>query len=220
MPIAVHHTDWIFWVLLLAIALLLAARLYNPVRFRAFLILPFHIKRQELESSFNPTVGRGLFDVSLSLLSYLMLGLSFFLILHPFEGAPPVLSDWRNFLRLLFVVLLFFLVKNLVGLFVGWVFQHTDEIARAQNVNLAYRAWIAMMLVPVCALVAFYQPLYQVSYYLLWIGLFVGYYFALQFSFFRLWKMEALPYYKIFYLCTLEITPLLFLVGWLKSLYE
>lgn len=215
-----HHTDWILWILLGSVVLVVTARLYNPQRFRNFLLLPFHVKRRELESSFNPSMRRGLFDMSLSLMSYALLALGLFLLLHPYRQAMPLLTDWQLYLRLLFVLLLFFLSKNMAGLFVGWIFGRSDEIAGAQNVGLAYRTWLAILVLPICALLVFFAPAYQLSYYLLAVVLAVGYYFALQFSLLKIWSMQARPYYKIFYLCALEITPLFFLLGWLKSLYQ
>ncbi len=215
-----HHTDWILWLLLLSTVLVISARLYNPQRFRNFLILPFHVKRHELEASFNPSLRRGLFDLSLSLMSYAMIGLGVFLLLHPYLGAIPLLTDWEMYLRVLFILMLFFVVKNLVGLFVGWVFEQSEEIAGAQNVNLAYRMWTSILILPVCALLIYFTPAYPVVYYLLAVLIGLGFYFAFQFSLLKIWRIQARGYYKIFYLCALEITPLLFLLGWLKSLYQ
>ncbi|MDZ7848201.1 MAG: DUF4271 domain-containing protein [Owenweeksia sp.] len=220
MPRIVHHTDWILWLLLTSAALLLAARLYNPKRFRAYLQLPIHVKRTELQDAFSPAVGRGLFDISLAVLSYLMYSLALYLLIHPHRGSAPLLSDWVMYLRLLFLLPLFFLVKNFLGLFVGWVFSQSEEIGQAQNVNLAYRAWSAIFILPLCTLIVYFQPLYPVLYYVLSVLLILGYLVALQFSVRKLWGMMAPVYYKIFYLCALEITPLVFLVEWLKTLYQ
>lgn len=214
-----HHTDWLLLVLLTGVVLALAARLYSPTRFKAFVQLPFHIRRRELEQNFNPAMGRGLFDVSLAFLSYLGLGLALYLLIHPPGPNFPLLSDWQLYLRLVFVLLLFFMVKNFLGLWVAWIFGRTDQVAHAQNVNLAYRAWLALVVLPFCALAVYWPPIYAVAHYLLWFLLVTGYLVALRFSFFQIWKMPVRSYYKIFYLCALEITPLLFLVGWLKSLY-
>ena len=216
----IHHTDWLLWLLCGVFVLLIAARLYNPMRFKAFMILPFHANRAELESSFRPIIGRGLFDVSLGLSSFVVLGLSLFLILHPFQENLPVMADWRMYLRLLMVLLLFFVFKNFMGLLVGWVFNKTDNIARAQNVSFAYRAWLGVILFPVCLALVYLDTAYQLLYYILLMVLCGGYYFSIQFFVLSIWRIDALPYYKIFYLCALEITPLVFLVSWLQSLYR
>lgn len=213
-----HHTDWLLGLLIGALVLLLAARLYNPARFRAFSTLPFHPNRSDLESDFRPVVGRGLFDISLGVVSFVMLGLALFLLLHPYSDGVPILSGWRMYLRLLLVLLLFFVFKNFVALLVGWVFGKTENIAIAQNVSFAHRAWLGVLLFPVIVLMVYGGAMYQVLYYVLLLVLSVGYYFSIQFFVMRIWRIDALSYYKIFYLCALEITPLIFLVTWLRSL--
>jgi len=213
-----HHIDWLLGLLVLATTLVLAARLYHPSRFRAFLFLPLHANREELEDGFRPVVGRGLFDVSLGLMSFCVLALSVFLLLNTSGSGFPMLGNWRMYLRLLMVLLFFYVGKNFLGLLVGWVFNTSEEIARAQNVSFAYRAWLTLFLLPVAIAMVYCTPLYNVLYYILLITLLVGYLFSLQFFILRIWRINALSYYKIFYLCALEITPLIFLVIWLKSL--
>lgn len=220
MELAAHHTDWLLGLLLLGLGLALSARLYNPARFGSFLALPFHVKRNEMELGFKPLVARGLFDVSLSVLSYLMLALGIYTWLHrPWEGGPHF-SDQALYFRILFILVVFYLLKNLGGLFVGWVFDCTEDIARSQNSQLAHRAWLSLVLVPPLVLAVFNTAFYQVWYVVVLILLVLGLALSLYFSFIQLWRLRAAPYYKIFYLCALEITPLLFLVGWLKSLSQ
>ena len=216
----IHHTDWLLWLFLAISGLLLAARLYNPIRFKAFAILPFHSNRSELEASFRPVVGRGLFDVSLGLSSFAVLGLALFLILHPYNEGFPALHEWRMYLRLIIMLLLFFVFKNFMGLLVGWIFNKTEFIASAQNISFAYRAWLGVLLFPVCVAMAYGGEVYQTLYYVLLFMLCGGYYFVIQFFAIRIWRIDSFSYYKIFYLCALEITPLIFLVSWLQSLYR
>lgn len=218
MELPVHHTDWLLGLLLLGFGLALSARLYNPGRFWAFLALPFHVKRDEMELGFKPLVARGLFDVSLSVLSYLMLALGIYIWLHRAWDGTPYFNDQALYFRVLFILLVFFLLKNLGGLFVGWVFDCTEDIARIQNSQLAHRAWLSLVIIPPLVLAVFNPANYQIWYVLLLILLVIGLALSLYFSFIQLWRLSAAAYYKIFYLCALEITPLLFLVGWLKSL--
>ena len=218
--IIVHHTDWLLYLLVGAFVLLLASRLYNPARFKAFVFLPFHANRAELEADFRPVVGRGFFDISLGVVSFLMLGLALFFLLHPYNGYPPVLSDWQLYLRLLSALLFFFVLKNFIGLLVGWVFSQSEFIASAQNVSFAHRSWLGLVVFPILFLMTYFVQAYQVFYYLLFVVLAVGYYLSLQFYILRFWRLNALSYYKIFYLCALEITPFVFLVIWLQSLYR
>ena len=218
MELPKHHTDWLLWLLFAAVTVIISVRLYNRQRFRDFAILPFHARRRELEDDFKPEPGRGFVDLSLSLLSTFILTLTCFLLLHPYNNEFPLFNNWVLFLRLLFVLMLFFVVKNFVGMLVGWVFNKSEEIAISQNVNLAYRTWIAILLLPLCIMAIFFPPAYKYIYYVLLLVISIGYYFAFQFAAIRIWRMGVVSYYKVFYLCALEITPLIFLVGWLLSL--
>mgnify|MGYP003636825822 CR=1 FL=1 len=105
-----------------------------------------------------------------------------------------------------------------MGLLVGWVFNKSDEIAADQNINLAYRTWLGILLLPLCIVAVFFHQAYPVMYFMLLTVVGVGYFLAFQFSAIRIWSMGVLPYYKLLYICALEITPLIFLVGWLISL--
>lgn len=218
--VPIHHTDWLLWLLVGVFILLLSARLYNPARFKAFSFLPFHANRAELESSFRPIIGRGLFDLSLGFSSFVVIGLSLFLVLHSYKVGAPILADWRLYLRLLIVLLLFFVFKNFMGLLVGWVFGKTEYIAKAQNVSFAYRAWLGVLLFPICVAMVYWGHAYQVLYFALLLMLCAGYIFSIQFFIISIWRIDTFPYYKIFYICALEITPLIFLIIWLQSLYR
>ncbi len=218
MELPVHHTDWLLGVLLLSFIMMIAVRLYNAKRLKDFAILPFHSRRRDLEESFNPVPGKGFVDLSLSLNSTLVITITCFLLLHPYRGKFPLLEDWTVFLMLLFALMIFFLFKNFMGLLVGWVFNKSDEIAAAQNINLAYRTWLGILLLPLCIVAVFFHQAYPVMYFMLLTVVGVGYFLAFQFSAIRIWSMGVLPYYKLLYICALEITPLIFLVGWLISL--
>lgn len=220
MEIAPHHTDWLLWILMLGAGLMLAARLYNPVRFAGFVSLPFHVKRREMELSFNPVVARGLFDVSLSVLSYLLLSLGIYVLLHNQWQDEVGFNDPALYFRILLILVLFYLLKNLMGLVVGWIFGQTEDIARIQNAQLAHRAWLAVILMPVLVLAIFNVGNYVVWYVLVMVLIIAGILSSLYFSFLQVWRVSTPAYYKIFYLCALEITPLLFLVEWLKSLIQ
>ena len=220
MELPVHHTDWLLGLLVLSMGLMLAARLYNPERFNGILSLPFHVKRSEMELAFRPLIARGLFDVSLSVLSYLVLSLGIYIWLHNAWSGKPDFNDQALYFRILFVLVVFYLLKNLIGLVVGWIFDGIEEVARSQNTQLAHRAWLSLILMPVLVLAVFNVGGYGVWYVAVLVLLALGMASSLYFSFSQLWRLAVPPYYKIFYLCALEITPLLFLVGWLKSLSQ
>ncbi len=218
MELTAHHTDWLLIVTTLSFVLLIAVRLYNIVRFKQLSFLPFHASRADIEDSFNPVPGKGFVDFSLSIMSPVIIALTCYLLIHPYNGAVPIFSDWALYLRLLFIVTIFFLLKNFLGMFVGWVFGTAEEIGVSQNVYLAYRSWMAIVLLPFCVLLIFFPSGYAIFYYILLIITVLGLLLALLFTVLRIWNMRIVAYYKIFYICALEITPLIFLIGWLLSL--
>jgi len=218
LPKLTHHTDWLLIVLVAIFLLLTMLRRNNAQRFRDLVQLPFNIRRKEVEDDFTPNWRSGSFEIGFSLFSYLVLGLALFVTVRHHEGNLAF-RDWQMFLRICFVVVMFFLLKNFIGLIVGWIFSCSEQVAKSQNTNLAYRCWMSVYLFPLSA-AAIYLPVNaQVTYLLLLVFLVLGYLVGLQFTAVKLWHIPAQPYYKIFYLCALEITPLLFLLGWLKSLY-
>ncbi len=115
MELPLHHTDWLLGVLLLSFIMIIAAKLYNGRRLKDFAMLPFHSRRRDLEENFNPVPGKGFVDFSLSLNSTLIITVSCFLLLHPYQGKFPLLQDWTAFLMLFFALMIFFLFKNFMA---------------------------------------------------------------------------------------------------------
>lgn len=214
----IHHTDWLLIPIGIMLVLLLMARLYDHRRFRAISFLPFHGDRNQIEENFNPVLGRGLIDISLSFFSYLALGLALFVLVHPWKGEFPLLRDWQLYLQIVFLLLFFFVIKNLISIFTGWIFSRTEEVHHSQNISLIYRVWISMWIFPVGVAAVFFPASYRIDYYILVALLCAGVYLMLQFTAVKIWQMKSGAYHKIFYLCALEITPLIFLADWLKNL--
>lgn len=208
---SIHHTDWLLVFFVLNAVLFLAAKLYHPKKFSVFLSLPLKSGLQEFEKEFNPYGGKDIFDIALTLNSYLIYGAGLFIIFN------PDLSQWGDFFRLVFVLILFFLLKNLLSLLIAWLFDKNLEISNSHNANLAYRSWGAIWIYPVLIAIVFVPGLVENSRILVSITIAFAYVLALLVSIFRVWVMHAEKYYKIFYLCALEIAPLFFLFSWLKS---
>tara|TARA_B100000678_G_scaffold291516_1_gene308908 strand:+ start:1795 stop:2433 length:639 start_codon:yes stop_codon:yes gene_type:complete len=206
-----HHTDWILVALLVASFLVVFARLYHPKKFYFFRALPFNRGAKTFESEFNPNGVRDAFDVLLTLNFYLVYTMGCLLIL-------PEAIELYSFARVLFIILLFFLTKNFLALFVGWLFQEQERIAVVQNTNLAYRSWSALWLLPILIITTFTPGLRESGSYLILFFMLAGYLLALLISSLRLWDLPGGTNYKILYLCALEIVPFSFLIYWLKSL--
>lgn len=186
-------------------------RLGWPKQFRLFWNLPFTRGAKHFESQFNPSGIKDGFYVLLTLNFYLTVTLSCLLIL-------PVSLQVSSFVRIVFMLFLFFLSKNFLALLIGWVFNRQEEIVAIQNTGLAYRSWLALWLLPVLFVVIFTPGLWAVGKSFLTLFLPLAYGFALMFSGLRLWNLLNGINYKILYLCTLEIIPFFYLVYGLKSL--
>ena len=211
---AVHHADWLLNIFMICVILIVAARFYNPRKFRQFALLPFQGSDTDRAKEFKP-FSRNLFDVILAIYSYIVVALMLTLIGVGFESGSPNLSEWSNFVRFFLVLIIFFLAKDLLELTVGWVFRITEQIAFSQTLNLAYRAWASIYLLPLSFLVVYIPNSYTVGWWIIVILLSGSYLVAIWQSTLILWKLPISAYYKILYLCALEIVPILFLISWL-----
>lgn len=189
----------------------MVSKIYHAKKFSFFLSLPFNSGLKDFEKEFNPYGGRDVFDMLMTLNSYLIFGLSLFLIFN------SNLAVWSDFFRLIFVITLFFLIKNFFALFIGWLFDKNIEIAHSQNANLIYRSWFSIWIFPVLIGTTFIPNFTWIGQKLLIGMIMIAYVTALIISIIRIWDAIEGKYYKIFYLCALEIMPLIFLVYWLKS---
>lgn len=201
-------------MLLISTFLVLMARLNHFKKFSYFIKLPFTVTGKDVEEEFNPHGLQQLFDVLLTLNSYITIALACFLFIQPAgEGL-------LHFFRLIIVFLGFFLLKNLLQLFIAWLFDQQEYVVKAQNIGLAYRTWLGVVLLPLLFLLAYVPGAQVVSKNLLPFLLLACYIVIFYFSSSRMWKMPAPSYYKILYICALEIAPFFFLVNWLISLWK
>lgn len=207
----IHHTDWLLILFFINGLLFLFAKLYHSKKFAVFISLPFNSGLQDFEKEFNPYGVKDLFDIALSINSFLIYSSGLYIIFN------PDLSLWSDFFRMLFILILFFLVKNFIGLFVAWLFGKNEEVTVSHNANLAYRIWASIWVYPLLVFLVFVPFLKGNSSILAAIILSLGYALSMSVGILRLWSISASKYYKIFYLCTLEIGPLVILIFWLKN---
>lgn len=206
-------------LLLISVAFVLTGRFFNKERFYIFLRLPYHVKGGEVASAYNPARVAFNHDYFNGLGAILAITLGIYW-LHSYdrEIMAPDYEGPLSFLRIALVVLVFLLVKNMLSALVGFVFSSQEKIIVAQNRGFAYLAWVLVPLLPLL-LLAFYLPFgNQVFFYMIYGILVAGYLYSTLQAMAEIWKLPAPAYYKILYLCALEIIPLLFLLKWFKSL--
>lgn len=214
MPKLVHHTDWLLLVLFFSAALVLVARVYDVKKFRVFALLPFRSTDSRDVISFRP-LSRNLFDVSMAFNSYVIWAVALVLLGVGYGSVNPDLSLWPQFLRVFFMLVGFFLVRDLVQLVIGWVYGALENVVVAQNRHLAHRSWAGIYLLPLVFIVVFFKNFFVVGWWLLAPFLAGAYLFTVYKSGSAIWQMPVSLYYKFLYLCALEIVPVFFLLSWL-----
>jgi hypothetical protein len=210
-----HYTDWLYLLLLACGTILLICKSNAPKRFNAFSILPFYTKKLELLSEFNPFNSLKRFETLLSLHSYLLLALAIFVIKVYLQDDLLQYGNYMTYIRILFFVLLFFLTKALANAFLEWVYGHDGQITLSGNLNLGYRIWASILLLPLIFLNIFLSQFHLIFTALIGFFLVLTYTISVFQSNIILWKMPSPSYYKIFYICALEISPIFFLITWL-----
>ncbi len=214
LPIA-HYTDWILILFVCCALMLLVSKLAEEKRFYIFLTLPFHTKKMEVLSEFNPFNGIKRFETLLSLHSYLLISFGIFILSEHLGDSKPNYGYFESYVRICFFVSLFYLGKALINAFLEWIYDHPTQIALAGNLSLGYRIWSSIFLLPLAFFCIFFN---DGTLFFVWaIGIFlaVSYILSVFQSNLILWQIPAPFYYKFFYICALEITPILFLVKWL-----
>lgn len=218
LPLASRPTDWIVLLMLGVATLVVVARSYDAARVQDFLKLPFTLKSKEWAAAFNPIQTRRIPDFLLSLSALLVLSLAVFFLKQASTGDWQRLGNWILYLRIVFLISLFFLLKALVGTLVASVFDVTDLIARVQNQYFAFVSWLLVPIAPVVFLGIFSAFWPQVFGYTLIVTIALGFLYALFQSTLSLIQIPPSWTYNIFYLCSLEIIPLIYLVVILESI--
>ncbi len=211
-----HYSDWALAVVLLGIFLVLAFRIYNPRKFKSFLYLPIR-GTGNAEKGFNLLSWRNSSYIFLALNAFFTLPLSILLFIYSYSSNELSASSWREYLQIFFIFSSFFLIKSLVQLAIGWAFNKTESVSLNQNIQLSHWAWIALFIIPINAIMVFVNSFPKLNFWLLLIFLSVGWLQALFKSGSHLWKMPISAFYKIFYFCSTEIIPFIFLIKWLQA---
>lgn len=210
-----HYTDWILILLASCALMLLASKITEQKRFFIFLTLPFHTKKMEVLSAFTPFNGIKRFETLLSLHSYLLISFGIFILSQHLGTGKPNYGYFVGYVRICFFVLLFYLGKALINAFLEWIYDHPAQIALAGNLSLGYRIWSSIFLLPLAFFCIFFSDVELIFVWAIGIFLAASYILSVFQSNLILWQIPTPFYYKFFYICALEIIPILFLVKWL-----
>jgi hypothetical protein len=210
--ISSRSTDWVLLVLLVIAFLVTAARLANAERVRHFIKFPFNFAALDWAGGFNPFITKKLSDLLISLSSLLTITLAIFFSIKFWSNQTPLPLGWLPYLRVLFLVTVVFLVKNMLGGLIAAVFEVQEQITAVQNINIAFFSWLLVPLYPLVVLTTFldwHPELFSKA--LLGICA-TGALLALWQTARATFKISPVLSYNIFYLCALEISPVIFLI--------
>lgn len=211
----VSQQPWVFVFFVLAVLLLGFIRALSNTQHRWSLstgFIPIHIQleRWDLGLRINPMMGVQLFFISL------VYALGIFL-LTGFDLNLTVGSTAMSFLLVLLVVATAYVIKFLVHYLVGLILQ-AENLGRALVVSYVGIQYALAILALPLVLVWYYTDVVDIRMYVEWVLIAL----VLIMLVWRLvravslyWSMFSFAkVYIIFYLCALEITPVLWAVHW------
>lgn len=212
---SVTSLDWISLVLLLGLVALTVGKYLYHGMFLNFIILPFNDKYVVLHQKKGQLYGG--FQVLMTLFQWLNLSLFIFLCLRAFGGLPELPHPWA-FTLILGFLSLFQIVKSVLQLFTGFVFNALDPIVGFMFGKLSYLNHSSIVLCVANLFLAYILvDSKTVIYIALILVLLINGMGALKLL--KNHQKAMLPYfmYFILYLCALEIAPLVLLGSYLKG---
>lgn len=211
-----HFSDWVFYVQFFSLLLITATWVRDRKRFRFFLSLPlrgFSENTQWDRDSYMEGTG-GLF---LILNSYVQITFSAFIALKGIRNEPLLFADWTMYFRFLLVISLFFILKTALELIVALVFRNIGGVTFVQNIGIGMRSWLGLVLFPVSVLTVYMEGMFNLGAWVIAVVFALIYLLMLGPMIIRLGKLSMRSHHKFFYLCTLEIIPVIFLINWIIS---
>lgn len=209
MPKAIHVTDWITVILLADVSLIAILRYFFPGRFVAFIRVPFRGTyftefAQEKEQPFW---------FNLILETVMVISISLFIYTFVFIGRGIVADDYLIFLRIFLVTLLFLTLQRFFHSLTAVLFKMKKSLNQLMAVKDAYLRWLAPLLTLLTALAVF-APLQPTVLLIVGIISLLTMYTlgVVRGSAFLAGANTLSMVHIIFYLCTLEIIPVLVLV--------
>ncbi|MFW5687369.1 MAG: DUF4271 domain-containing protein [Bacteroidota bacterium] len=205
------------WILFCMLILSLAKFLF-PVRFRETLMAVW-------DSRFYNQIERegGLMNnwVSFFLfLNFLFCVSLLFYLTVPHSYFAPATSGIHPLLFLAYGLggaLAFYLVKYILMVFAGWIFNTLKPTGSYMRVILLTNQFMGIALLPV-VIIAFYNPYVWILYIAWGVVILLALYKVVRVSLIG-WKIPDISaYHLILYLCTIEIAPVLFLVKFSNNL--
>ncbi len=155
----------------------------------------------------------------LNVFTFLNISLFFLESYHFFSPDRFIHQQLLTYLEILAALVVIYLLKVFVILFLGFIFDGTNEAKEYISTVFIYNKNIAIFLLPITLSVPF--VIYDSKPFLLYLGFLLMVYFFV-YRLFRgvkiLFNKHLSIFYMILYICALEILPLLVILKFLKSL--
>ncbi len=196
--------DWITITLLLVIALLLFNKLKHGERFRRLQSLLFNNVYINDYSKTIPLIFN-VFNNVFSVIIILVISLLFFVVLNDYHPGN-INYNVIYFFKIVFYVFTFIVIRFVIGLLLGSIFEMEKEQQYFTFLKLSYLSNFCLIIIPVL-IINFYIDLAVFSKLLILVAVLL-----LLFYYFKLIKNNhklifSNLFYFILYLCALEIAP-------------
>lgn len=211
-PTSAHYLDWVFILIVLQGGAMMWVRVNYTKRFsnlQTFALTGgYNTKGIDMKEDYPGILSGVLYAVYISSLVLLVMG-----VMNWAEIIIISASSWRLFIQFFFLLSFFLFLRNLVVKVVSLLFNRLQAGDLWLEFLRKYRMGVGLWLVPFVVL-AYYSGTYSDFFFAL------GLVFLCGISIFhtlratsQLHHQTRIPYYRIFlYLCTLEISPIIWAV--------
>jgi len=207
--------DWITFVILASLIILVVAKRLFAIRFTNFIILPFNSKYVFLYNK-KDRLRHG-FHLFLTAFQILNISLYLFWVLNLYEGSGSSLSP-LFFLMILGLVLLYFLVKIILQLGNAMVFDNYRIISEFIFKKVSYLNYSSGVMLVANVIFTYINPealgVFYISFFLIILINIVGWVNMIKS---RQKFILSYFFYFILYLCALEIAPFVIIAKYLNA---
>ena len=206
-----HATDWIAYILVVNIAMIAILRHYFPRRFLAFFKVPvnpsyFTEFAHQKEQPFW-------FGVILEAIMLISISLFIYIVIYIAGGKSIQHNDYVLFIKILLVALLFITLQRLFHSVTGYLFNMPKSLTLWMHAKDTFLRWVAVWITLLNLIIVFgsisHDNLLIVGISLLTLGYIIG---AIRGSSLLTGSKTLSTTHIIFYLCTLEILPIIVMV--------
>jgi hypothetical protein len=214
---SVTNIDWITIHLIISLCLIAYVQIYYSKRFRQIMGAFFGIRYMNMLSK-DGNLYRERISIPLVVVYLISFSLLIFLFITQYIYQPVFdLRGLKLFSVIILVVIIAWFIKNLMINFVGNLFKNYLILTDYIHTNFVFNMVIGVLLMPI-VIIAVFLPSVEMVYTGVIIWLAVYFYRIIRQIFTGLSYTKFSLFYRILYLCTFEIIPLLVLTKLVMSL--